>query len=109
MLPAFDRRNATAFGAILIPTASLVDLPVGYSGCYSLNKVGGLVLEIKLLGQFAVKRDGVPILLTYRPAQLLLAYFLVHPGAPQPREKLVGLLWPDATCLKSSNSAKLVE
>src|SRR3974377_154331 len=55
------------------------------------------MLEIRLLGQFDLRLDDQPIELPSRPAQSLLAYFVLRPGAPQRREKLAGLLWPDAT------------
>ncbi len=54
------------------------------------------MLEIRLLGQFDVRRDGTPVDIPSRPAQSLLAYLALHPGTPQRREKLAGLFWPDA-------------
>ena len=55
------------------------------------------MLEVRLLGQFDVKRDGKPIEIPSRPAQALLAYLLLNAGTAHRREKLAGLLWPDAT------------
>ncbi len=52
------------------------------------------MLEIRLLGQFTIKQDGVPIEVSSRPAKTLLAYLLLTKGTPQPREKLAGQLWP---------------
>jgi len=54
------------------------------------------MLEVRLLGQFAVQIDGVPVELAARPAQSLLAYLLLNPVAHR-RERLAGLLWPDSS------------
>ena len=54
------------------------------------------MLEVRLLGQFDVRRDGRPVEIASRPAQSLLAYLLLNAGAPHRREKLAGLFWPDA-------------
>lgn len=54
------------------------------------------MLEIRLLGQFAVHRDGRPVDLPSRPAQALLAHLALNAPRRQPRERLAGLLWPDA-------------
>src|SRR5579859_7912671 len=53
------------------------------------------MLEIRLLGQFDIRRDGQPVHLPMQAAQALLAYLLLKPGLAQRREKLAGLLWPD--------------
>lgn len=53
------------------------------------------MLEIRLLGQFEIRRDGQLVHLPLRPAQALLAYLLLNPGLPHRREKLAGLFWPD--------------
>ncbi len=54
------------------------------------------MLEIRLLGGFELRRDGVPVLLPSRPAQSLLAYLALSAGTAHRREKLAGLLWPEA-------------
>ncbi len=54
------------------------------------------MLEIKLLGQFTLRLDNHPIEIPSRPAQSLFAYLALRPGTPQRRERLAGLLWPDA-------------
>jgi predicted ATPase/DNA-binding SARP family transcriptional activator len=54
------------------------------------------MLEIRLLGKFDIRLDGQALEIASRPAQSLLAYLLVKPSAHR-REKLAGLLWPDAT------------
>ncbi|MFQ5409670.1 MAG: BTAD domain-containing putative transcriptional regulator, partial [Anaerolineales bacterium] len=55
------------------------------------------MLAVKLLGQFVIEREGEPVELLSRPAQALLAYLLLHPHTKTRRERLGGLLWPDAT------------
>lgn len=55
------------------------------------------MLEVRMLGQFDVRRDGAPIAIASRPAQSLLAYLLLNAGVEHRREKLAGLFWPDAT------------
>ncbi len=53
------------------------------------------MLEVMLLGQFDVRRDGTPIAIPSRASQSLLAYLLLSAGTPHRREKLAGLLWPN--------------
>ncbi len=53
------------------------------------------MLEIRLLGKFDIRLDKRTVEIASRPAQSLLAYLLIKPGAHR-REKLAGLLWPDA-------------
>lgn len=55
------------------------------------------MLEIRLLGQFAVARDGRPLSIPSRPAQLLLAWLALNAGRPQSREELADRLWPDSS------------
>lgn len=55
------------------------------------------MLDVKLLGQFDVRRDGASIAIPSRPAQSLLAYLILNAGTAYRREKLAGLLWPDST------------
>lgn len=56
------------------------------------------MLQITLLGEQRVEVAGVPIeaLRSTRTFDLL-AYLVVHRGAPQPRRHLAGVLWPDST------------
>lgn len=54
------------------------------------------MLEIYLLGQFRAVLDGQPVQIPERPAQSLLAYLVLRPGAEHRREKLAGMLWPDS-------------
>ncbi|MBI5035157.1 MAG: AAA family ATPase [Chloroflexi bacterium] len=55
------------------------------------------VLEVRLLGQFDVRRDGATIAIPSRAAQAFLAYLLLSIGTTHRREKLAGLFWPDTT------------
>lgn len=54
------------------------------------------MLQVRLLGQFAVQWAGVTVELSARPAQSLLAYLLLNPVTHR-RERLAGLLWPDSS------------
>ena len=54
------------------------------------------MLEAHVLGSFQIKRNGMAVDLPSRPAQALLAYLLLNRERPVRREKLAGLLWPDA-------------
>jgi non-specific serine/threonine protein kinase len=55
------------------------------------------MIEIRLLGQFELRRAGAVIDLPARAAQSLLAYLLLNAGVAQRRERLAGLLWPDSS------------
>ncbi len=61
-----------------------------------------MTLDVRLLGQLAVTRDGNRVELRSRPAQLLLAYLVLHTGHSIPRDKIAGALWPDS----STNGAR---
>jgi predicted ATPase/DNA-binding SARP family transcriptional activator/uncharacterized protein HemY len=56
-----------------------------------------LVLEIRLLGQFDLKRNSAPVEIPSRAAQSLLAYLILASGSSHRRERLAGMLWPDST------------
>jgi len=55
------------------------------------------MLKVRLLGQFDVQLNDEPVEIPSRPAQSLLAYLMLHAGTAQRRERLAGLLWPDAS------------
>ncbi len=55
------------------------------------------MLEIRLLGQFNLKRNGASVEVTARSAQSLLSYLVLNTGIIHRREKLAGMLWPEAT------------
>jgi DNA-binding SARP family transcriptional activator len=56
------------------------------------------MLEVRLLGGLELRLgdDPLPPLDSAR-AESLLAYLLIHREAPQPRQRLAFLLWPDST------------
>jgi DNA-binding SARP family transcriptional activator/tetratricopeptide (TPR) repeat protein len=55
-------------------------------------------LTLRLFGGFhALLGAEVPLPLTARKAQALLAYLAVRPGQAHPRDKLATLLWPDTS------------
>ena len=61
-------------------------------------EAAGAALEIRLLGELDIRRDGHPLPpLDSARAESLLAYLLVHRDAPQPRQRLAFLLWPDSS------------
>jgi DNA-binding SARP family transcriptional activator/tetratricopeptide (TPR) repeat protein len=56
------------------------------------------MLTIALLGEQRVAADGNVLTDVCSPPTLrLLAYLVLHPGAPQLRRHLAGLFWPDTT------------
>ncbi|MBN1250349.1 MAG: bacterial transcriptional activator domain-containing protein, partial [Anaerolineae bacterium] len=56
-----------------------------------------MTLTLQVLGDFGLRRDGELLAsgLSHLP-RLLLAYLLCHRDAPQPREHVAAVLWPDA-------------
>ena len=56
-----------------------------------------MTLGIYLLGQFKLEAGDQALELPSRPAQSLLAYLALNAGLVQRREKLAGMLWPEAT------------
>jgi len=64
------------------------------------------MLEIRLLGQFDVRLDGAPIEVPSRPAQTLLAYLALNAGVAHRREKLAGMLWPEANDVQARNNLR---
>ncbi|HZD57472.1 MAG TPA: hypothetical protein VE136_12145 [Anaerolineales bacterium] len=55
------------------------------------------MLEVTLLGQFEVRQDGRRLTIPTRNAQSLFAHLLLNAGQSHRRERLAGLLWPDAS------------
>ncbi len=56
------------------------------------------MLEITVLGEQRVTVDGAQLETLRAPRPLsLLAYLLVHAGAPQLRQHLAGVFWPEST------------
>ncbi len=55
-------------------------------------------LSIRLFGELDLRHDRAPLPpLESARAASLLAYLLLHREAPQPRQRLAFLLWPDST------------
>jgi DNA-binding SARP family transcriptional activator len=55
-------------------------------------------LDIRLLGEFAVLTDGVPLTtINSQRLQCMLAYLLLHRDTPVARQRLAFLFWPDST------------
>ncbi len=54
------------------------------------------MLEVSLLGQFELVRDGERLAVPTRNAQSLFAFLVLNPGIPQRRERLAAMLWPDS-------------
>ena len=58
----------------------------------------GEALTVRILGELDLRLGEVPLPpLESARAESLLAYLLIHRGAPQPRQRLAFLLWPDST------------
>jgi DNA-binding SARP family transcriptional activator len=61
-------------------------------------RMGSPTLRIRLLGELDLSHEeaSLPLLESGRAASLL-AYLLLHREAPQPRQHLAFLFWPDST------------
>jgi len=55
------------------------------------------MLEVKLIGTFAIECDGKPVTISSRAAQSLFACLILTTGKNHRREKLAGMFWPDTT------------
>lgn len=53
------------------------------------------MLEVRFLGQFEVRLDDQPVLISSRQSQLLFAYLLLVSGRNHRRELIAGQLWPE--------------
>ena len=57
---------------------------------------GAMSLSLKLLGDFTLRDgSGAALSLSTRKTRALLAYLAVNADRPQPRERLMALLWSD--------------
>src|SRR5512143_3531993 len=64
-------------------------------------------LDVRLLGQFRLTVDGRPVdCIASARLQSLLAYLLLHAGAPQPRTHLSFTFWPDASETRARNNLR---
>lgn len=60
--------------------------------------VGVPALSLRLLGEFQLLRDEMPVTgIEGARLQSLLAYLVLHHDTPQSRTRLASLLWPDST------------
>jgi DNA-binding SARP family transcriptional activator len=65
------------------------------------------ILQIRLLGEFSLAYKGAPVpALSSARLHSVLAYLLLHRDAPQPRQHLAYLFWPDATELQARNNLR---
>jgi DNA-binding SARP family transcriptional activator/tetratricopeptide (TPR) repeat protein len=65
------------------------------------------VLEISLFGGMRIVADGRLVTTLYAPrTQLLLAYLLLHREAPQARQHLAFLFWPDSSEAQSRTNLR---
>ena len=53
-------------------------------------------LEVQLFGELQLRRCGQTAAALSARQQLLLAWLLLHPQAPQPRKQMAFALWPDS-------------
>ena len=82
----------------MTPARITVGAAAGSSAAGRPGSVTAPMLDIRLLGELDLRRDGhsLPPLESAR-AESLLAYLLVHRGGAQPRQRLAFMLWPDST------------
>ena len=55
------------------------------------------MLHVSLLGEQAITSDGAAVQARSSRAVALVAFLVTHAGAPQPRQHIAGLFWPDST------------
>jgi DNA-binding SARP family transcriptional activator/TolB-like protein len=63
-------------------------------------------LHIGVMGGLSLTLNGVPIVLPNRKARVLIAYLALEPAPSFPRERLAGLLWPDAGDTRARSSLR---
>ena len=64
------------------------------------------MLEVRLLGQFSLQREGKRLEIPSRPAQSLFAYLILNTGVRQRRERLAGMFWPDSLESSARNNLR---
>ncbi len=64
------------------------------------------MLEVRLLGQFSLQRDGQPLEIPSRPAQSLFSYLILNRGVSHRRERLAGMFWPDSLESSARNNLR---
>jgi DNA-binding SARP family transcriptional activator len=65
-----------------------------------------MMLKVRLLGQFDIQLNDVPVEVTTRSAQSCLAYLLLNAGIAHRRVKLAGLFWPDTSESNARNNLR---
>ncbi|MFQ5923483.1 MAG: AAA family ATPase, partial [Anaerolineales bacterium] len=65
-----------------------------------------MMLEVKLLGQFSLQREGKRLEIPSRPAQSLFAYLVLNSGVQHRRERLAGMFWPDSLESSARNNLR---
>jgi DNA-binding SARP family transcriptional activator len=65
------------------------------------------VLHVQLLGDFRLVHNGAPITnVRSQRQQSLLAYLAMHGSAPQSRQQLAFLFWPDSSEAQSRTNLR---
>ncbi len=64
------------------------------------------MLEVRLLGQFSLQRDGQPLEIPSRPAQSLFSYLILNRDVSHRRERLAGMFWPDSLESSARNNLR---
>ncbi|MFQ5923963.1 MAG: protein kinase, partial [Anaerolineales bacterium] len=64
------------------------------------------MLQVSLLGRFAVELDGTPVEIPPRASQSLFAYLVLHRDSSQRREMLAGQFWPDSDETNARNNLR---
>ena len=55
------------------------------------------MLYVSVLGEQAITDDGAGVQVHSSRAVALVAFLAAHAGAPQPRQRIAGMFWPDST------------
>jgi DNA-binding SARP family transcriptional activator/tetratricopeptide (TPR) repeat protein len=55
------------------------------------------MLQVSVLGEQAITDDGAGVQVHSSRAVALVAFLAAHAGAPQPRQRIAGMFWPDST------------
>ena len=55
------------------------------------------MLHVSLLGEQAITEDGISVQARSSRAVALVAFLAAHAGAPQSRQRIAGMFWPEST------------
>jgi DNA-binding SARP family transcriptional activator len=92
---AFGCRNLST---VTDPTGGDQSIDVSGCPCSTLEQGGGLtLLEVSLLGEQLVEGPTATNLVRSSRSIALLGFLAMHAEAPQPRQRLAGMFWPDST------------